>query len=349
MAGAGMQKLILKTLLSMPPPILRMMSGGEAVEAGGRVLDPHFQFLAHGARGMPPMSTLPPEIARAASDAGLAMMAGKDEPGVRWENAVVKVGDHEILTRVYTPADQDPAAPVLVYGHMGGGVIGTIDTCHTFLTIVAGLARCAVVSVDYRLAPEHRYPAAIEDMLDVYRHVREHTADYGGTAGHLAIGGDSMGGYFAAIVSQEMRRAGEPQPALQLLIYPAVDLASETQSMTATYADAYPLSADTMRWFIGHYAGPGADPADPRLSPIREPDLTGLAPAIVVTAGFDPLVDEGEAYARLLKAAGVPTLYRCYDSLAHGFTAFTGAVPAADVACREIAGLVRQAFEGKLC
>ena len=114
------------------------------------------------------------------------------------------------------------------------------------------------------------------------------------------------------------------------------------------YADAYPLSRDTMNWFMGHYMGPDDDPADPRLSPIRSSDLSGLAPAIVVTAGFDPLVDQGEAYARLLKGAGVPVLYRCYDALAHGFTAFTGAIPAADVACREIAGLVREGFEGRL-
>jgi len=137
---------------------------------------------------------------------------------------------------------------------------------------------------------------------------------------------------------------GEPRPAAQILIYPAVDVASETPSMT-TYADAYPLTRATMDWFMGHYMSADADPADPRLSPDRTADLTGLAPAVVATAGFDPLVDQGEGYAKRLQAAGVPVLYRCYDSLAHGFTAFTGAIPAADGACREIAGLVRQAFD----
>jgi len=115
-----------------------------------------------------------------------------------------------------------------------------------------------------------------------------------------------------------------------------------------TYADAYPLSRPIMDWFMGHYMSPDTDPADVRLSPIKEKDLSGLAPAIVITAGFDPLVDQGECYAKLLKDAGVPTIYRCYDGLAHGFTAFTGAVPAADVACREIAGFVRQAYDGML-
>jgi acetyl esterase/lipase len=156
-----------------------------------------------------------------------------------------------------------------------------------------------------------------------------------------------MGGNFTAVLCQALKRSGEPQPAMQLLIYPAVDVASETQSMT-TYADAYPLSRPTMEWFMGHYLGPGDDPADVRLSPIRETDLSGLAPAVIITAGFDPLVDQGEAYAKRLRDAGVPVAYRCYDGLAHAFVAFTGVVPCADIACREIAGLVRDAYQGRI-
>ena len=124
-------------------------------------------------------------------------------------------------------------------------------------------------------------------------------------------------------------------------------MACQSASIT-TYGDAFPLSKALMDWSMGHYMGPGDDPADPRLSPLRAEDLSGLAPAVVVTAGFDPLLDQGEAYARRLKGAHTPTVYRCYDALAHGFTAFTGAVPAADTACREIAGLVREGFEGRI-
>lgn len=347
MADQGVRKFILKTLLSLPPPILRLMSGGSAVYQGGRTLDPHFQFLAAGARNMPPMSSLSPADARAASAGGLAMMAGKPEAGVRIETLTVPGADGERPARAYRPENQDSAAPLLVFAHFGGGVIGDLDTSHAFCAILARLARCAVLSVDYRLAPEHRFPAGLDDTLAAYRWARDNTARFGAPVGAVAIGGDSMGGNFAAIIAQDLKAAGEAQPAYQLLIYPAVDVASETPSMT-TYADAYPLSRDTMSWFMGHYMGPSDDPAAPRLSPIRAEDLAGLAPAIVVTAGFDPLVDQGEAYARRLKASGVPTVYRCYDALAHGFTAFTGAVPAADVACREIAGLVRKAIEGRL-
>jgi acetyl esterase/lipase len=199
-----------------------------------------------------------------------------------------------------------------------------------------------VLSVDYRLAPEHRFPAGLEDVLAAYRWARDNAGRFG--ASDVAIGGDSVGGNFAAIVCQELKRTGEPQPAAQLLIYPCTDVGSETPSMT-TYADAFPLTRPLMDWFIGHYLGPDADPADPRLSPLKAKDLSGLAPAVIATAGFDPMVDQGEAYARRLRAAGVPVDYRCYDGLCHAFTAFTGAVPAADAACREIAGLVRARLE----
>jgi acetyl esterase/lipase len=153
-----------------------------------------------------------------------------------------------------------------------------------------------------------------------------------------------MGGNFAAVVAQETKRLGERAPELQLLIYPALDVADESPSMSR-YADAWPLSRATMRWFMGCYMGPGDAPEDPRLSPLRLADLSGLAPAVIATAGFDPLADQGEAYARQLRQAGVAADLRVYDNLAHAFTAFTGVVPAADRACREIAGLVRTHFD----
>jgi acetyl esterase/lipase len=348
MADAAVQKFILKTLLSLPSPILRAMSGGGVVYRGGRTLDPRFQFFAHAAKKMPAMTTLPPDVARDASAKGLAAVGGPSEPGVRTETLAIdgpnsSGGGGPLPLRAYRPDDQDPAAPLIVFAHFGGGVIGDLETCHAFCGILARIARTAVLSVDYRLAPDHRFPAGLEDVLAAYRWGRDNAARFGAAPGVAAIGGDSMGGNFAAIIAQEMQRSGEAQPAVQILIYPAVDVASETASMDI-YADAYPLSRPIMEWFMGHYMGPDADPADPRLSPNKTADLSGLAPAVVITAGFDPLVDQGEAYAKRLQAAGVPVTYRCYDSLAHGFTAFTGAVPAADEACREVAALVRAAF-----
>jgi acetyl esterase/lipase len=346
-ADSSLVRFIAKTVLSLPSPILRLLSGGGVTYRGGRTLDPRFQFLTAQAARMPALATMSPEAARRASADGAKVYGGRAEPGVTASAATLVAEGRSIPARVYRPDRQDPEAPAIVFAHFGGGVIGDLDTCHAFCGLLAGIASAPVISVDYRLAPEHRFPAGLEDVLAAYRHVRDHAADFGAPAGRAVIGGDSMGGNFAAVVCQELRRAGEPQPDLQILIYPCVDVASETASMT-TYAEAFPLSRATMDWFMGHYMGPGANPADPRLSPIREPDLAGLAPAVVATAGFDPLVDQGEAYARALQAAGVPVVYRCYDSLAHGFTAFTGAVPCADVACREIAGLVREGLEGRI-
>ena len=344
---AGLQRALARAILSLPSPILRLMSGGSVVYRGGRTLDPRLQFMAAQASRMPAMTTLSPEEARRSSAQGASIYGGRLEAGVRTEAVSIPSLLGAVPARLYRPQNQDPAAPVIVFAHFGGGVIGDLDTCEAFCGVLAKVARAPVLSVQYRLAPEHRFPAGLEDVLTAFRHAREHSGSYGAQAGHAAIGGDSMGGNFAAVVCQELRRAGEPQPDLQLLVYPCVDVASETPSMT-TYADAFPLSRALMDWFMGHYMGPGADPADPRLSPIREDDLSGLAPAVVVTAGFDPLVDQGEAYAKRLRDAGVPVTYRCYDSLAHGFTAFTGVLPAADVACREIAGLVREGLEGRI-
>lgn len=351
MADLAIQKAALKGMLSLPRPILRMLAGGGVVYQGGRTLDPRFQFLARQARGLPPLTRQTPQEARLATAQALKAMEGQVEPGVAIETLTIEASGEAsgepIGARAYRPADQDPAAPVLVYAHMGGGVIGDLDACHVFCSMLAAIARCPVVSVDYRLAPEHRFPAGLDDVMDAYRWALASGGRFGAPPGRAAIGGDSMGGNFAAVICQELRRHGEPQPAYQLLLYPAVDLASEAPSMT-TYADAYPLSREMMVWFTDQYIGPGDDPADPKLSPLKAADLGGLAPAIIATAGFDPLVDQGEAYAKRLKGAHVPLIYRCYDNLAHGYAAFTGVVPAADIACREIAGLVRETIEGRL-
>jgi acetyl esterase len=346
-ASPATQRLVLRGLLGLPTPILRLMAGGGVVYKGGRTLDPRLQFIAAQARREPALYTLPPEEARRIS-AGLgALLGGPPEPRVAIEVLAIPGPGGDIAARVYRPPGQDPEAPLMVYAHFGGGVLGDLDTCETFCTLLAATGRGPVLSVGYRLAPEHRFPAGLEDMAAAYRWGRDNAERFGAPLAQAAIGGDSWGGNLAAVVCQDLKAAGEPQPVLQLLIYPGTDVACESASIT-TYGDAFPLSKPMMDWSMGHYMGPRDDPADPRLSPLKALDVSGLAPAIVVTAGFDPLLDQGEAYARKLKAANVPTVYRCYDSLCHAFTAFTSAVPAADTACREIAGLVREGFEGRI-
>jgi acetyl esterase len=340
MADPAIQRAALKGVLSLPKPLLRLLAGGGVVYRGGRTLDPRLQYMTWRARGGLRFSQLTPPEARLVSAQLLKTYEGPPEPGVAIETLRLDSESGDIDARAYRPAIQDPAMPVLVFAHMGGGVIGDLDTAHAFCAILAAVMRAPVLNVAYRLAPEDRFPAGLDDVLAAYRWALTHAPRFGAPAGVAAVGGDAMGANFAAVICQELRRHGEPQPALQLLVNPVVDVASETGSM-ATYADAWPLSRTLSDWFRGHYLGPGDDPTDPRVSPLKAADLAGLAPAVVATAGFDPLVDQGEAYAKRLKEAGTDVAYRCYDSLSHGFAAFTGIVPAADAACREIAQLAR--------
>jgi acetyl esterase len=310
-----------------------------ALTIGGRTLDPAFQAIAEGAAAAAadaPPAPLTPEGMRAQTDGLVGAMGGQPEPGVTWDSVAIPADGRSIPARLYKPAKQDPKAALIVFYHFGGGVIGTIETCHCFCTILAKEIGAPVLSIEYRLAPEHRFPAGIDDAIVAYEWGAANAAKFGAPANKAAVGGDSMGGNFSAIVAQEMKRKGKAQPVAQLLIYPALDVASTLPSMT-TFGEAFPLNAATMHWFMENYMNKGDDPNNPRLSPLRDKDVSGLAPAFIYTAGFDPLCDEGDEYAKKLRAAGAKPLYRCYDALAHAFTAFTGVVPAADVACREIA------------
>lgn len=340
----SLQGTIAKLLLKLPASWKVKMAGGEPLKIGERTLDPNLQFIAHGAANQPPMSSLEPEIAQAAAIEGLAMLAAKPEPGVSWEDMTIPgQNGHQVPVRVYRPEIQNPDAPMLAYWHMGGGVILNLEACHAFCTMVSKIAQCPVVSVDYRLAPQHKFPAGLEDCMSAYEWALQNAESYGAPAGRAAIGGDSMGGNFSAIIAQESTRRGMPKPELQLLLYPATDLVTDFPSAT-TYGETYPLSTDTMQWFMEQYLPDGFDRANVLLSPAQETRLEGLPPTIIATAGFDPLVDDGAAYAKKLEAAGVSVRFKCYDSLAHGFTAFTAVVPAAREACLEVAGMVRDAY-----
>lgn len=340
----SLQATIAKLLLKLPASWKVKMAGGTPLEIGGRTLDPNLQFIAHGAANQPPMSSLEPEIAQAAAIEGLAMLAAKPEPGVSWEDMTIPgQNGHQIPVRVYRPEIQNPKAPMMAYWHMGGGVILDIEACHAFCTMVAKTAQCPIVSVDYRLAPQHKFPAGLEDCISAYEWTLQNAESYGAPAGRAAIGGDSMGGNFSAIIAQESTRRGMPKPDLQLLLYPATDLVTEFPSAT-TYGETYPLSTDTMQWFMAQYLPDDFDRANVLLSPAQETRLEGLPPTIIATAGFDPLVDDGAAYAKKLEAAGVSVRFKCYDSLAHGFTAFTAVAPAARDACLEVAGMVRDVY-----
>ena len=336
----SLQKIIMRLMLMLPENWLIKVSGGKPHAIGERTLDPQLQFIMHQGRKNPPMSDLGPEGAKQAANDALAMIAAKPEPGVVISNSTIPGdGGHQIPVRIYRPEAQNPKAPLMVYYHQGGGVIGNLDWPNVLCSFISKSAGCPVVSVDYRKAPEHKFPAGLEDCITAYEWGLRNAESLGAPSGMAAIGGDSMGGNFSAIIAQEMKRQQKPAPELQLLIYPATDIESDYPSRDL-HGETFTLTTDLMNWFMQQYVPEGISLSDLRISPALESDLSGLPPAIVVTAGFDPLVDEGDAYAKRLSDAGIDVIHKRYDRLAHGFTGFTGVSKAADAACREIAEMV---------
>lgn len=330
-----MQAFILSLLLMLPKSWLVKMSGGKPLQIGTRTLDPVMQFFAHQGASQPPMSSLTPEEAREGANTAFRSMAPKPLASVRRESFELELSGRKLPARKYFPQNQNPKAPLLVYFHMGGGVIGELDTCDFLCQLIAEKTSSPVLNVEYRKAPENKYPAAVNDAIEAYEWALSHSKEFGAPEGEAAVGGDSMGGYLSAYLSLKMRDQDKPLPTYQLLIYPAVDIASDTPSMTE-YGDCYPLTKDTMDWFMAQYLPEGTDASQQDLNPLKAESLEGLPPAIIVTAGFDPLVDQGALYAERLKAEGVYTDYHCYDSIFHGFTAFTKVSDAARDACDDI-------------
>lgn len=248
--------------------------------------------------------------------------------------------DGEIPVRVYTPdiASEVPN-PGLVWYHGGGFVIGDLDTTDGVCRALCNRAGVVVVSVDYRLAPEHPFPAAVDDAIAAFDWVRAEAAHLGVDPDRIAVGGDSAGGNLTAVVAQARR----DQVVFQLLVYPAVDLTMSYPSIDEN-AEGYLLTKDHMVWFTNHYLGEGVDRRDPRVSPLFADDLTGLPPAFVITAEYDPLRDEGEAYGERLADAEVDVGVRRYDGMIHAFFQLNGVIDAADGALDDAVEHLRRAL-----
>jgi len=250
-----------------------------------------------------------------------------------------------IPLRLYRPAGVAASTPLaaLVYFHGGGWVIGDLETHDVLCRQLTAESGVSVVSIDYRLAPEHKFPAAADDAWAATRWVVAHAAEVGLDPNRLAVGGDSAGGNLAAVVALLARDQGAPSIALQVLLYPVTDVAAETPSYR-DFAEGYLLTREGMRWFIAHYLNAKDEAADWRASPIRARSLAGLPPALIVTAGFDPLRDEGEAYAARLREAGVRVDSVCYGGMIHGFVPMGRLIDTAGRAVSLIAGSLGQAL-----
>ena len=273
--------------------------------------------------GRPPLHTLPYTAGRQAVDKmSEDSEASPPDVGEVADGAFAGPGG-EIRFRRYRPlgAAAGPL-PALIYYHGGGFVIGNLDTHDSTCRRLASKSRCLVIAIDYRLAPEHPFPAPIDDGIAAFRHIRDNAASFGADATRLAVGGDSAGGAIAAVVCQACRDAGEKTPAFQMLIYPATDSSKPSRSRRE-FAEGYFLTKDLIDWFWKAYVPAATDLGDLRLSPLLARDFLNLPPAFVLTAGYDPLRDEGRAYADRLIDAGVKTTYVNYPGTIHGFFSLT--------------------------
>lgn len=298
--------------------------------------------------GNPSLETLSVEAARALFEETAWRLDFEPAAMARVDELEVPVAGGSIAARAYTPkgvaARDQNSAPALVYFHGGGWVVGSLETHDRLCRVLARRARCKVVAVAYRLAPEHPFPTPVEDALAAFRWIAGNAGTLGIDPVRIAVGGDSAGGNLSAALCQMARDAGDNvRPCFQLLIYPATDFAGDYPSRTAN-AEGYLLTEALIAWFGEHYKCGWEALEDPRLSPLRAAALKELPPALVVTAGYDPLHGEGAAYARALNAAGVAAKHRDYPGMLHGFFNFGGAVKVADAAVGEAAADLRAAF-----
>lgn len=293
----------------------------------------------------PEFHTLSPEDARDIFEDTAPALNIRAEDVYRTEDRWIDGVEGDIPIRIYTP--HQPTAgekiPILVFYHGGGFVIGSLDSYDSLCRALANRADCIVVSVEYRLAPEHKFPAAVDDALEAYQWVSDHGHELDGDVTRLAIAGDSAGGNVAAVTAHGIRHEGDTAPLLQVLIYPVLDGTPERPSHHE-FAEGMLLTRGNILWFYAHYMNQPEDALDPRFSPILAEDLTGLAPTLLIVAGHDPLRDEGIAYAERLKSAGIKVDLSNYEGMVHGFLSFADAVDQGKKAIEEVADALRKVF-----
>ena len=338
---------VARLLAALPPGVQVRLSGKPPVCIDGDTLAPEMQLTLAllERRREPPPETLTPAEARRARHRLAAVYAGRPEAiGAVTELEIE--ADVPLRARHYAPSESGGPHPMLVYYHGGGFTYGDLDTHDGVCRLLCRHAGAHVLAVDYRLAPEHPFPAAVEDARAALRWAFANASQLGADPGRVGVGGDSAGGNLAAVVSQLAARDGGPAPVLQLLIYPVTDFTGRRRSREL-FGEGFLLTNAEMDWFEANYLGSAGDAAkgrDSRVSPLLAEDLAGLAPALVVTAAFDPLRDEGEEYAEALRAAGTPATLRRFPGFIHAFINLAGISRSCRDAVVEIAGATRAMF-----
>jgi len=315
-----------KVLPWVPTRAKRLLAGGRSVTIDGNTLDPTLQLMLSAQRAVGVNGLVVDEdlVASRSQAREIALAFAGPQVHVGVSDLSIPGPAGEIPARHYRPATAEPT-PLLVFYHGGGWTIGDLDTHDALCRLTCRDADVHVLSIDYRLAPEHPAPAAVDDAYAAFRWAHEHAGDLGAIPGKVAVGGDSAGGNLAAVVSQLARddRATQdppgPLPALQWLIYPRTDFTAKTRSLSL-FAEGFFLTKHDIEWFETQYLGDSdIEPTDPRMSPLLAESLAGLPPALIATAGFDPLRDEGDRYAAALRDAGTPVDLRSMGSMTHAF------------------------------
>ena len=340
-AAAG---VTLRALPHIPHAVKRLLLGGRSVTVDGNTLDTTLQLMLAGQRmtGIDGLVNADDVVAARGQLEALAAGFKQNIPVGAVRNLFIPGPAGDIRARHYRPVEG--SGPLLVFFHGGGQVIGSIDSHDDLCREICKRGSMHVLSVDYRLAPEHPAPAGTDDAYAAFRWAYEHAAELGADPDRVAVGGDSAGGNQATLVAHRARGEG-PQPALQFLLYPVVNYSDETRSQTL-FADGYFLTRDDIDWFRTKYLSGGLSADDPRVSPLLADDLSGLPPALLVTAGFDPLRDEGRQYAEAMRAAGVAVDYREFGSLIHGFANFFPFGGGSTTAMAEVISALRAHLNG---
>jgi len=306
-------------------------------------LDPEAQALLDqmAEAGAKPFEEMTVPEARQAAAAFLDLQ-GEPEEVASVAHRFIPGPTADIPVRIYTPAGEGPF-PAIVYFHGSGWVILNVELCDPTMRALANSTGCVVVAVNYQKAPEHKFPIPLDDCFAATAWVAEHAAELGIDSARVGVGGDSAGGNLAAAVCLRARDEGGPALAYQLLVYPATDYGWDKPSCVRN-AEGYLLQRGSMRWFWSHYVNDPSDGDNPLVSPLRAPDLSGLPPALIVTAEYDPLCDDGEQYGERLREAGVPVKVSRYDGMIHGFYFMAGVLGQAKDVHAEIAAEVRAAL-----
>ena len=314
---------------------------GPPVIVDGRTLDGRSQWLLQllARSGQPPIEKSTAAEARTNYDAFMLQMGGSAAPIGEMIDRTIEGPAGRMRIRIYRPAGTVVRLlPAILYFHGGGWVMGSLEGYDLVYRYFCAQSECALIAIDYRLAPEHKFPAGIDDAVGAFRWLSANAVGLGIDPARIVVAGDSAGGNIAAVAAQLLRREPRP-PCLQWLMFPATDFGFESPSY-ASCGEGFFVTRAAMEWFRGHYLNDLAEIEDPRASPLRAADLSGVAPALVFTNGIDPLRDEGHAYADRLAAAGVKTVHREFESLIHGFIGMRGALQAAARAMDDmVAGL----------